>query len=580
MNKPPRALLTVLVSLSLFVSACERQTTKDKSGVTKTAEVSPTAPKANIRNLLTYLPQEAVLVGMYNSSTPAYQGVLKVTAGYQILKDSLGLESNKEVTATETPFKKEVFSTESLFPSTSDPKGLHGTVFAVSGDVTKPDLLQSSSFILAGEGSDLTSRFLKIFESLKDSKKITLSDLQSINGATIAKKISGKIESKNKEEEVPLDLYLVANDNFLLLSKDEASALSTFAKKLNESATENVKTPIPAILNDNEAEISEVVSGEKNIFFLDGKAFGSKVKISSGFDEVVFSSINLNINKEELQKNVPMFNFSDLNPGTSGEPFKFAHSQSIFSLGIDSSLISFIKTLSEIGLNFVKLDSKKEELATIKDDILGILQDSSSLTLNLLPNNAGMPIPDIAFLLQTKSGQSGKVSELLERVISGAAKNGGSPFSDFMSQEFEGVKTRVLNSPLGVGAFVAPNGSDELIIGSTQNAFVQSVKLANDKGKLGTLPTTYSSKQSEYLNSGKGYLGFSLDFNLLATALKQGQQAVGLFTGGKSMVKTSYLTALSKLGNMSGVIDGKGEDFSLKIIQAPPKEPLKEATNG
>ena len=180
----------------------------------------------------------------------------------------------------------------------------------------------------------------------------------------------------------------------------------------------------------------------------------------------------------------------------------------------------------------------------------------SSLEIGGLPPTQEMLFPDLYLILSSNDPHPlfEKVKDGLQEAISAHI-----PMSNWLEKESEGIHMHYVNSPLGVGVYVAA-GKKGVYITTSEEGLKKLVKQNEAIQSSNTSPVTEAVRSPDTLNL---LISGSIDFQKIGHIAEELQGSFAMFTGGAQYLSNEQLVAIKSVGNAKYGIKMVSQDLEI-----------------
>ncbi len=231
----------------------------------------------------------------------------------------------------------------------------------------------------------------------------------------------------------------------------------------------------------------------------------------------------------------------------SGEILAALPSKPLFFLSLDGKTLQNAKEklVAAAGEQAAPFKAQLDALNGITR--LGIAAKSSQ------PGQSMLPIPEVIIVAETK--EPGKLGQALEGLL-GPVVASGMPGMEWKSTSENGVAIRSLQSPMGMGAFIA-SSKNLLIVASTDGQMKGA--LANVSGKSTGFSKELVNSSAERVLAKDSTVGnLYVNFGEVATALESVGGMLSMFApqgqDAQQLLSPENLDALRKMGTVVGAV--------------------------
>lgn len=214
--------------------------------------------------------------------------------------------------------------------------------------------------------------------------------------------------------------------------------------------------------------------------------------------------------------------------------------------------------------NALLKESQVADAMKIYEKELSLIDSIENVGFSVRNARAGSPFPDI--LLSAKSSRAAELQTLVkEKIVSGVAQSGMQGMS-FLTKQVKNVPTSYMNSPLGVGVYLAVSGGN-LLATSSELALEDQIEVSSGKTSF----VSSLSPNSQKVFSTAHTLGaMHIDYGRGVELVEGVQGSFAMFTGGQAMVDRATLDEFRKLGTLSGSVAIQDGLLSLVVSADPP----------
>lgn len=235
--------------------------------------------------------------------------------------------------------------------------------------------------------------------------------------------------------------------------------------------------------------------------------------------------------------------FSTLASSPSESVLAAVSDKPLFFLSIDGQTIQKLKEkyLGQLGPQAAML---KPQLAAL-DGVSRIAFAAKSAG----PGQSMLPIPEILVVAEAK--EPAKLSAVVEQLV-GPAVSGGMPGMQWQSSTENGVAVRALQSPMGMGAFLA-SSKNMFVLASTKGQLSSALKNVSDAG--GAFSKSLSSPVQQVLAKQATIGNLYVNFSEVASALESVGGMLSMFApqgndAAQQFLSPENLQALRKMGSV------------------------------
>lgn len=544
-----------LAALALTCFSCS----KDQSETGSSASSSTRVSQLYEGELLTHAPVDTQVVSYWDYTGEAGKKYLASpwvkngTAAWDRNKAKL-LQALSEKQMGE-PFEKigKAFLEADIIPllgglgssatSSSTAKGM------VYGGLNQADALEAGLIIEASDPTKVSECYNKFVSNLK-ANQVEITDLSNLSGDArgfilpfpktdaeiIAKAYVGtsgaRLAFTSSETQLANALSqstsgprpkLVTSDSFKSLINRSNNPRDNFAFGYGEilSIASRVMKKFPSKDDKNSAEIGAAMAALPVGDVLINTSF----KDSYGMEALASVSP-----KTDIQKAF----FNALEKAKGVDLANKAPADAIFFFGLQGDIIRAIRDAA------LKLDPEQE--AMLKPQ-LAVLDGVNSFGVGLRNGAAGVPFPELYFLLSTNDAPA--IRTQLEQLVGMAIDSSNGMVGQLQSTEIDGAQVRYTSSPFGVGAYITD--ADGTIIIASSDGSIRAA-LSAVKGKSKTYASAINDVTKKALATDTSPLLFSWDMNGIATMLEGVQGSLSMFTGGKTSIAKEDIDHIRGLG--------------------------------
>lgn len=271
------------------------------------------------------------------------------------------------------------------------------------------------------------------------------------------------------------------------------------------------------------------------------------LRLSQEFGAVIKTDFNINLKPKnaEQEKLLKNLNFAKKDVGQILLP-----DTTILSASFSAPLLS---TLIEGGLSDISREEKKDF-----QQLLSSITDINDLTIGVLKLSQDSLFPDI--FIDIDSQKSDSLYNIIKDQLQGAISS-QVPMSHWLEKEMRGVRYLYVQSPIGLGVYIA-NKSGRVVIASSESALLDAATVTSGKDLLTTL-----NAKGYLLNKQSGIFTSTINFSALASLIEAIQGSVSMFTGGSQTLDNESIVALKRVGNCTINIQVSDKTIQIQIEQ-------------
>ncbi len=240
---------------------------------------------------------------------------------------------------------------------------------------------------------------------------------------------------------------------------------------------------------------------------------------------------------------------STLNGSINNQIFKLAPKNTIGYLGLNGK---FLSNLKAVGLSEIPADAQKEvrERLAFVDSIQG-------LAIGIRQATTGNPFPDLIIALQ-----SSDVATLFKEAKSSLGQmllSAGLPLSDWSETDIQGYNVSYLQSPIGIGLYMAATSNFLLLCSSSQGIS----ELLGSGLQGGELLASLPEAARTTIDAPGSFIVNYINFIEVANLIELFQSSLAMFSGGSEGISKESVAKLKGYGMM--ISRAAVEESSIRI---------------
>ena len=165
------------------------------------------------------------------------------------------------------------------------------------------------------------------------------------------------------------------------------------------------------------------------------------------------------------------------------------------------------------------------------------------VAVGLRASQAGSPFPDVIVAADTVNAES--LIKSVEESLGAVIEMTGVPAGGWNDKELQGNRIRFINSPMGLGLYLAAAGNTALVA-SSESAMVESLKSVS--GATGNLSSRLGARMQTHISREQPGILLHIDFTKVADIVESLEGTLAAFTGGANRIDPSQINDLRSMG--------------------------------